>query len=182
MKSHLQVIFAFVCLATAATTRAADAPTLSAHAVPEAIRAPASDVFSFAVTARGVQIYLCQPKKDDPAQFEWAFKAPEAELFDAAGKKIGKHSAGPTWESVDGSKVVGELKARADSSEATAIPWLLLSVKQHEGEGIFGNISSIQRVDTAGGKAPATGADAAHAGQEARIPYTAVYYFHTPKP
>lgn len=183
MKTNLRAIFALVCFATLAVSHAADTPaTLSAHAVPEVIQAPASDSFSFAVTAKGVQIYVCQPKKEDPAQFEWVFKAPEADLFDGDGKKIGKHYAGPTWESADQSKVVGELKAKTDSRETGAIPWLLLGVRKHEGDGIFSKVSSIQRVDTAGGKAPAGGADASSAGQEIRVPYTATYYFYVTRP
>jgi hypothetical protein len=183
MKCHLRAIFAFVCLVTLTTGRAADVPpSPPAHTVPEVIQAPAGETFSFAVKAEGVQIYVCQPKKDDPSKLEWVFKAPEADLLDQAGNKIGKHYAGPTWESIDGSKIVGELKARADARESAAIPWLLLTVKKHEGDGIFGHVTSIQRVDTAGGKAPAAGADAATAGQEIRVPYTATYYFYVSEP
>jgi hypothetical protein len=35
-------------------------------------------------------------------------KAPDADLFDEGGRRIGRHFAGPTWEaSDDGSKVIG---------------------------------------------------------------------------
>ena len=132
--------------------------------------------------AKGVQIYECQAKKDDPAKFEWAFKGPEADLFDRNGKKVGKHYAGPTWEANDGSKVVGEFKARADAKDASVIPWLLLEAKKCDGKGIFEKVRSIQRVDTVGGKAPAGGCDQTNAGKQLRVPYTATYYFYVAKP
>jgi hypothetical protein len=81
-----------------------------------------------------VQIYECKPTAN-PARFEWVLRAPEAELFDTSGKKIGKHYAGPTWELSDGSKVIGELRARDDGPDVNAIPWLLLSVKSSAGGG-----------------------------------------------
>ena len=55
--------------------------------VPEALKVPATQVLSFETQAVGVQIYECKVSKDDPARFEWVFKAPEAELFDSAGKR-----------------------------------------------------------------------------------------------
>ena len=109
-------------------------------------------------------------------------RAPEADLFDAQELKIGRHYGGPTWESADGSKIVGEMKAREPSPDVNAIPWLLLTAKTHEGQGVMSLITSIQRLETAGGKAPAGGADQSTADQELRVPYTAVYYFYAPKP
>src|SRR6266704_1241294 len=82
-------------------------------------------------------------------------KVPEADLFDLSGKKIGKHYAGPTWESNDGSKVVGEVKARDDGPAPTAIPWLLLRAKSTSGNGAFSRTQAIQRLYTVGGQAPA---------------------------
>jgi len=151
-------------------------------AVPDALKPAATETLSFTAHAQGVQIYECHAKKDDPTQYEWVFKAPEAELFDAQGKKTGRHYGGPTWESTDGSKVVGELKARAPSTNADAVPWLLVAAKSHEGTGVFSQVTSIQRLETTGGKAPAGGCDQASVGKELRVPYTAVYYFYIPKP
>jgi hypothetical protein len=134
------------------------------------------------VAASGVQVYQCDASKNDPTKFEWIFKAPVADLFDAGGKKIGTHYAGPTWESIDGSKVVGEVTARDNGPDANAIPWLLLSAKSTSGTGVFSRTKSIQRVQTVGGKAPAVGCDKAQAGQEARMAYKATYYFYAAKP
>src|ERR1700704_2570914 len=146
--------------------------------VPENLKVPAGQTLSLVSPATGVQIYICGATKTEPARLEWVFKAPEADLFDLSGKKIGKHYAGPTWESNDGSKVVGEVKARDDGPDAGAIPWLLLNAKSTSGNGVFGQAQSIQRVRTVGGKAPAQGCSREQAGKEARVPYKAAYYFY----
>ena len=150
-------------------------------AIPETLKVPATDTLAFKAHAEGVQIYEGRPKKEDATQYEWALKAPEADLFDERGSKIGRHYGGPTWESTDGSKVVGELKSREPSTEASAIPWLLLSVKAHEGSGVFSAVDYVQRLETVGGKAPAM-CDPSSAGKELRVPYSAVYYFYAAKP
>jgi hypothetical protein len=149
--------------------------------IPDDLRVPATQRLALQVEAIGVQIYDCKPSKDDPERFEWAFRAPEAELYDEWGKRVGKHYAGPTWESYDGSKVVGEAKARSDGPDANAIPWLLLTAKSRSGEGVLGTTASIQRLRTVGGKAPSQGCSAALAGNEVRVPYTARYYFYEAK-
>ena len=150
--------------------------------VPESLKAPANQVLSLEAQATGVQIYECKSSKTDPGRFEWIFKAPEADLFDSAGRKIGKHYAGPTWESNDESKVQGEVKARDDGPDANAIPWLLLNAKSPSGNGVFSQTQSIQRVRTVGGKAPAQGCSQEQAGKEARVPYKATYYFYVAHP
>ena len=150
--------------------------------VPENLKVPDGQTLSLVSPATGVQIYVCGATKTEPARFEWVFKAPEADLFDLSGKKIGKHYAGPTWESNDGSKVVGQVKARDDGPNANAIPWLLLSAKSTSGKGVFSQTQSIQRLYTVGGKAPATGCNRAQLGKEGRVPYKATYYFYGAKP
>lgn len=137
--------------------------------VPDKLK-PANESLSMIVPAKGDQIYECREAK-------WVFVAPEAELFDRAGKKIGRHYAGPHWESADGSRIVGAVKERADAPAAGAIPWLLLSARSVGPEGAFSKVTSIQRVATQGGVAPA--GDCAQAGAKARVPYTADYYFFT---
>jgi hypothetical protein len=129
-------------------------------------------------TGRGAQVYVCQLSATDPNKFEWNLKAPDAQLLNDKGEKIGSHYAGPTWESPDGSRVVGEVRERADSPDANAIPWLLLKAKSNDGKGIFSSVTSIQRVDTIGGKAPATGCGSASANAEVRVDYSATYYFY----
>ena len=164
-------------LAGCATPEAGTVPM-----VPDNLRVSATQTLSLETHATGVQIYDCKRSKDDPARFEWVFRAPEADLYDTAGRKIGKHYAGPTWESTDGSKVVGEIKARDDGPDVNAIPWLLLSAKSASGAGVLGQTVSVQRLETVGGKSPASGCSQAQAGKEARVPYGATYYFYVEGP
>ena len=141
---------------------------------------PASgESLAMIVPAKGVQIYEC--RANQAGAYEWTFVAPQAELFDTTGKSIGRHYAGPSWESGDGSKIVGAVKARADAPAANAIPWLLLNTKSVGGEGSFSKVTSVQRVNTSGGVAPKAGCSEGNAGTPARVPYSADYYFFTTK-
>jgi hypothetical protein len=150
--------------------------------VPEVLTVQANQVLTLEAHASGVQIYECKAGKDDPTHLEWVFKAPEAELFDGVGTRVGRHYAGPTWESNDGSWVVGEVKTRDKGPDPNAIPWLLLSAKSTSAKGLFSQTQSIQRVHTLGGKAPTDGCTQAQAGKEVRVPYTADYYFYSVGP
>jgi hypothetical protein len=149
--------------------------------VPDKLKAGADETLAMIVPARGVQIYECRAKKDASGEYEWAFVAPEADLFDAYGARIGKHYAGPHWESNDGSKIVGAVKANSPAAAPDAIPWLLLGAKSAGPVGAFSNVTSVQRVNTVGGIAPKTGCSQATAGAPARVNYTADYYFLTRK-
>ena len=159
----------------------ASGPAIGGEIMPDALKVPATQELSLEVQATGVQVYECKASKDEPTRFEWVFKAPEAVLLDSAGKKIGKHYAGPTWESDDGSKVVGEVKAKDNGPDPNAIPWLLLTAKSTSGKGVFGEIQSIQRVNTSGGKAPVEGCDESQLGKESRVAYKATYRFYAAK-
>ena len=144
--------------------------------VPQQLKAGPEEALAMVVPAKGVQIYECRLRKDRSG-YEWAFVAPEAELFDSRGKRIGRHYAGPHWEAADGSKIVGAVKERADAPAADAIPWLLLGAKSVGVAGSFSKVTNIQRVNTVGGVPPKSGCTEAHAGASARIDYTADYYF-----
>lgn len=150
--------------------------------VPDSLKTSMTETMSLEAQAKGVQIYECKAGANGSTSFEWVFKAPEAELFDNTGKMIGKHYAGPTWESNDGSKVVGAVKARDNGPDPNAIPWLLLSAKSTSGNGVFTRVTSIQRLNTVGGKAPAEGCNQTLESNEIRIPYKATYYFYIAKP
>jgi hypothetical protein len=147
-------------------------------AVPAALEPGVGESMSMIVAARGVQIYQCRTGKGGT---EWAFVAPDAQLFDRHGRLIGEHGAGPHWQARDGSRVLGTVKARADAPAAGAIPWLLLATKSGGPQGLFSRVTSIQRVNTAGGVAPATGCDAETTGATARVDYTADYILFTPR-
>lgn len=143
--------------------------------VPAPLAPAANESLAMIVAAKGVQIYECRPAAGGRA--EWAFVAPEAELYDTKGMKVGRHYAGPHWESIDGSKIAGSVKARADAPQADAIPWLLLASKSVGPRGRFGSVTSIQRVNTVGGIAPQDGCAPGTVGALRRVGYTADYYF-----
>ena len=150
----------------------------AAQQVPQQIQPPANEQLLLQVHAKGDQIYTC---KEDIEHYAWILKAPDAQLFDKDGKPFGKHYAGPSWESNDGSKIVGKAAANAPSPDSNSIPWLLVTVVGHSGDGVLARVTSIQRLNTKGGKAPASGCDEAHAAQEIRVPYSADYLFFAPK-
>ncbi len=74
------------------------------------------------------------------------------------------------------------MKARDGGPDPDAIPWLLLGAKSNSGTGAFGQVRSIQRLQTVGGKAPSTPCSQDNAHQVARVTYKAVYYFYAAKP
>ena len=175
MKNYKRLVAPFLCLLAGCATQA---PTVT---IPDKLRGSPRETLAMVVPAKGVQIYECRPRREQVGAFEWSFVAPEADLFDRHGAKIGKHYAGPHWESSDGSKILGTLKDRADAPVASAIPWLLLTAKSVGSEGSFSKVTSIQRVNTAGGVAPRDGCAPSSSGASARVAYTADYYFLTTK-
>jgi hypothetical protein len=148
--------------------------------VPEAIQAPAGVKVALVAHASGWQIYSCKTGAD--GKLSWTLKAPDAELHDQGGQVMGSHFAGPTWKLKDGSTVTGKASAHVDSPDAGSIPWLLVTVTSHSGNGVLDNVTTIQRIHTQGGKAPAEGCDAAHSDAETKSSYTADYYFYAPAP
>jgi hypothetical protein len=146
--------------------------------VPDAIKAPANEQVVLQVHATGSQIYVCKAGAD--GKLAWTLKAPEAELHDSQGVVVGHHYAGPAWKLNDGSEVTGKAVARVDSPEADSIPWLLVSVTGHSGDGALSRVTSIQRIHTKGGQPPAGGCDDAKQGSEVKSSYAADYYFFAP--
>jgi len=146
--------------------------------VPDAIQAPAGEEVVLLAHATGSQIYTCQAAAD--GKFSWTLKAPEAELHDRNDKVIGSHSAGPSWKLKDGSEVTGKAAAHVESLDGQSIPWLLVKVVSHSGNGQLASVTTIQRVHTHGGQPPAEGCDAAHRDAETKTSYSADYYFYAP--
>lgn len=142
--------------------------------IPAAIAVPDGNRFAFSFHAEGVQIYKCIASGSTAS---WVFQAPQADLFGKHHHFAGTHYAGPTWEFIDGSSVVGS-KVAAATVDATAIPWLLLKAVSHDGDGRMAEVTYVQRLETVGGVAPATGCDVAHDGTIANVDYTATYAFY----
>lgn len=165
-----------LALALMLTGAAAANAAIAPPDVPASLQVPAGASLYLEALATGVQIYVCARKPD--ATYEWSFTAPQAALSDRAGHSLGKHYAGPTWESVDGSTVAGTAKARHEATAASAIPWLLLASKSNTGNGVFSAAKFVQRIDTVGGVAPSQACSDATLGQEVRVPYSATYLFY----
>jgi hypothetical protein len=142
--------------------------------VPAALNPNKLSIFRV-VSAKGVQVYICT--RNPAGVTSWVLRGPDAQLFDQQNKPVGKHYAGPTWEGLDGGKVVGEMKTSLPAPVDKAVPWLLLDAKSHEGSGAFAQAKAIVRMGTTGGAAPGDGCDEARTGQELRVPYSAIYVF-----
>jgi hypothetical protein len=138
------------------------------------LQVPTGNKLFFRVYAAGVQIYRWNGTS-------WVFVAPEADLSANPGGTglVGIHYAGPTWESVSGSKVVGAVEDRCTVS-ATDIQWLRLRAVSSEGPGVFHDVTFILRLYTSGGVAPT--APGTTVGQIARVPYATEYYFYRGHP
>ena len=152
--------------------------SVAAQEVPQQLQPPANEQLLVSVHAKGDQVYSCKTDGPSPA---WTLKAPDAQLFDQDGKSFGKHFAGPSWEANDGSRVTGKAVANSPSSDANSIPWLLVTILSHDGSGVLSRVTTIQRLNTKGGKAPESGCDASHVSQEIRVSYSADYRFYTSK-
>ena len=170
-------LLGFVSATVLVAAGAALCLSVAGQQVPQQLQPPAAERVLLQVHAKGDQIYSC---KGDGTQFAWTLRAPDAKLFDKDGKPFGKHFAGPSWEANDGSRVTGKAVANA-SLDPDSIPWLLVNVISHDGTGVLSPASNIQRLNTKGGKAPASGCDASHVGQEVRVPYSADYLFYASK-
>jgi hypothetical protein len=129
--------------------------------------------------ASGVQVYECRSAASG-ALPGWVFVAPEAELFDAQGRRVGNHGPGPYWAAVDGSRIVGTVIARAAAYQAGNVPWLLLAARSTGTAGTLSQVTHVQRIHTAGGSAPAAGCAADTLGHQARVPYRADYRLFVP--
>jgi hypothetical protein len=136
----------------------------------DTLHAPLGSKLAFHAYATGVQIYRWNGTS-------WTLVAPSAVLYaDANGRgQVGTHFAGPTWQSVSGSTVVGAVIDRC-TPDPTAIPWLSLRATPTGGPGIFHRVAFIQRVNTVGGTAPSGAGNVV--GEEARVPYNAEYFFY----
>lgn len=156
-----------ICATFSIATCAGTAP---AHAqMPAAIAAPGEAVVA-TLQAEGAQIYECKPSAGG---LSWVFREPIATLL-LNGKTVGRHYAGPTWEHVDGSSVVGKVAANAPAQAASDIPWLKLDATTRRGKGLLSSVNTIQRVDTRGG---VHSGPCETAGAFFNAPYSATYVF-----
>ena len=158
------LMFLLAIVAAAALARAASAQ------VPPALAAPGESAV-VTLHAEGAQIYECKAGTD--GKLAWAFREPIATLL-LDGKSVGRHFAGPSWEHVDGSAVVGKAVANVAGQTPGDIPWLKLEVTAHRGNGTLSGVTTVQRINTRGG-VHTGGCD--NAGALYSAPYSADYVF-----
>jgi Protein of unknown function (DUF3455) len=168
---RVSIVAAAAALSLSLAPSAGAAP--SEPVVPSDIAVPAGHKVFLVGHAVGVQIYRCTATG-------WGLVAPRANLYGDGGNLITTHFGGPTWQARDGSKVVGKRDGDAPGAPG-AIPWLRLAAASTsagaDGDRLEGT-TYIQRIATAGGVAPpAAECDAAAAGAEREVPYTADYVF-----
>src|ERR1700676_5379262 len=138
--------------------------------LPDGIAAPGATVV-LTVHAEGAQVYECKAGTD--GRLTWAFREPIATLM-ADGKTVGRHYAGPNWEHSDGSAVVGKAIGNAPGATASDIPWLKLEVTSRRGSGVLTGVTTVQRINTQGGKLEGA---CDEAGSFKSAPYAADYVF-----
>lgn len=181
------------------------ADTITPPAVPDNIRVPAGNKLFLVGHAVGTQNYVCLPSG---TSIKFVLFTPQATLFDEEGEQIITHYFSPnpsepntdprvlsdhtiraTWQdSKDSSTVWGKVLPNHISSDSNfvepgAIPWLLIT-KAGDQDGPTGGdrlsaTTFIQRLNTHGGVAPATGCSSPDdIGKTAFVPYTTDYYFY----
>ena len=155
---------ALLLLAGSLATARAETP------LPEAIAAP-GEATVLSVHAEGAQVYECKAGAD--GKLAWAFREPVATLL-ADGKTVGRHYAGPNWEHSDGSAVVGKAAGNAPGATTNDIPWLKLTVVSSRGSGTLTGVTTVQRINTQGGKLDGA---CDKAGNFKSAPYSAEYVF-----
>jgi hypothetical protein len=144
--------------------------TSPARAVPDGIAAPGETIL-LAVRAEGAQIYECKAGADGKLAF--AFREPIATLI-LGNQTVGRHYAGPTWEHTDGSAVVGKVNGTSPGATPNDISWLRLEVVSHRGSGTLANVTTVQRMNTSGGKLEGA---CDKPGILRSVPYSADYVF-----
>ena len=138
--------------------------------LPEAVAAPGETVV-LTLHAEGAQVYECKAGSD--GKLAWAFREPIATLL-LDGKTVGRHYTGPNWEHVDSSAVVGKAVGNAPGATPNDIPWLKLTVTSGRGTGILSGVTTVQRINTAGGKLEG---ECDKPGTYRNAPYSADYVF-----
>lgn len=185
---------ALVLALSTAQPQAAPPAAVVPPPVPGTLEVPAGHKAFLIGRAYGTQNYSCLPTE---GVIKWVPAGPQATVFDAESKQILTHylSASPeggalraTWRhSHDTSTVWASLLietyAEPDFVAPGAIPWLRIRVGGKQYGPTWGDkltvATFIQRVNTVGGVAPATGcALAADIGKRQFVPYAADYVFY----
>jgi hypothetical protein len=171
--ARIPFVFAVAALAAMPAFSAIPEPS----GLGRALRASADEEPAFVLSARGTNLFQCKARVDAPDAYAWYFVAPEATLYEGA-RVAGSHRAVGQFESDgDRTSVFGVIRATQPGG-ADSLPWVAMRAVPAGDSGMFAGVTTIQRVNTAGGVAPAEGCTAPNAGNEARVNFTADYYFY----
>jgi hypothetical protein len=184
---------------TLALPHAAQAQSVTPPPVPDNIQVPAGNEAFLLGRGVGTQNYACQPA-DSLGRVAWTLFTPQATLFSDQGEQLTTHFSSPnpfefsptpfanglvrvTWQDSRDTSTVWAKAIGVSTVDPAAIPWVLLQKVGVRvgptGGGTLAVTTFIQRVNTLGGLAPATGCDIpTDVGNKAFVPYTADYFFY----
>jgi uncharacterized protein DUF3455 len=157
--------------------------TAGSPMVPVGLEAPGGATLVARYRVEGEQIYVCTGTVLDVGglgpesmSYAWMLGFPRATLYDACGV-AGSH-LGPTWTSSDGSSVVANSAVSVAAPNAGAIPWTISLTVSSSGNGLFENITAIQRLETRGGTVSGESCGPQNVHAERPAPFTATDYFY----
>jgi len=174
---------------TLSAAPAARAAEVTPPAVPAGLEAPEGSHAVRIAHALGTQNYICLG-----AGLAWTFIGPQATLFDDEADQSMTHFLSPnpseagvaraTWRHSKDTSTVWALAIASSTDPAYvapgAIPWLLLRIVGSQdgptGGAKISDTTFIQRVNTAGGTAPAGGCPST--GARVFVPYETDYVFY----
>lgn len=182
---RLSAISAALALAACATAPE-PAPPLAAQARTP-VDAPALGFFSrikapdqvepvLRLSGKGVQVFRCEPRGSG---YAWAFRLPEASLFDDSGRAVVRHGANFSFEHADGSRLLGTVVDFDEAPRPTDLRWLLLATRWF-GEGALARVTHVQRVNTSGGMPPPR-CEASQQNRLLRVDFSADFIFYKPR-
>jgi hypothetical protein len=207
-KKTTHYILAAACVAalglvTTTGVRAAHGEGITPPRVPPNLKVEDGNELFLVGHGVGTQNYICTSSPTSPSGFAFSLFTPEATLFDDTGDQLITHFFSPnddprlappergairvTWEdSRDTSRVWAFLFQQSLDEEFVqrgAVPWLLLQesgvAAGPTGGDRLTKTTFIQRLNTAGGVAPAEGCSTFQdLGRKAFVPYSADYFFY----
>jgi hypothetical protein len=183
--------------------RAADADDLTPPRVPGPLKVEDDNRLFRVGHGIGTQNYVCTPSTTSVSGYAFSLFTPQATLFDDDGAQLITHFFSPnsdpqvkppeagtirvTWEdSRDSSRVWGFVAQQSTDGNFVrrdAVAWLLVQTSGVAAGPTGGDrmtkTTFIQRVNTVGGLAPATGCSSFEdLGRKAFVPYSADYFFY----
>ncbi|WP_169805994.1 DUF3455 domain-containing protein [Azohydromonas lata] len=173
MTTLAPVLVSAALLAAVAVARAA----VDNAALPTALRVPPGHELRLWSLGKGEVRYACRRQAGAGGGYAWVAGESAGRLYDLYLREIGWSYGGPTWKSVDGSKVVGLPLAAAPAGEGH-LPLQLLRAAGTSGQGTMQGVSYIQRLNTRGGAAPHQPCDARRVGREMAVGYQAEFVFY----